>query len=94
MPSPTAEELLASVGGLSPEWAQYIADHIDACRRLLAAGSDMDTVQQHLKDQDVSIISAVLVTTRLIGDHPRRLVAAREIVECSPSRTPSAAKEI
>ncbi|MGW8327117.1 hypothetical protein ACWGLE_04300 [Streptomyces sp. NPDC055897] len=48
----------------------------------------------HLKDQDVSIISAVLVTTRLIGDHPRRLVAAREIVECSPSRTPSAGKEI
>ncbi|MFD8023785.1 hypothetical protein ACFV6G_25590 [Streptomyces lavendulae] len=37
MPSPTAEELLASVKGLSPEFAQQIADHIDECRELLAA---------------------------------------------------------
>ncbi|MFJ8166739.1 hypothetical protein ACIRBY_38280 [Streptomyces sp. NPDC096136] len=90
MPSVTAEELLASVHGLSPEDAQQIADHIDGCRGLLAAGTDMDTVQQHLKDQGVSIIRALLIT-RLLGDHPSRLQAAREIVECSPARTPDSA---
>ncbi|MFD6967677.1 hypothetical protein [Streptomyces sp. NPDC059979] len=88
MPSPTAEELLASIGGLSPELAQRAADRIDECRALLAAGIDMDAVQQHLKDQDVPIIQAILITTRLLDDHPSRLRAAREIVECSPARTP------
>ncbi|GHI40666.1 hypothetical protein [Streptomyces violascens] len=92
MPTPTAEELLASVGGLSPEQAQRIADHIDECRRLLATGTPMDTLQQRLKDQGVSIIQAVLITTRLLGDHPRRFLAAREIVECSPARTRPALK--
>ncbi|MFB6615896.1 hypothetical protein ACFCV9_17055 [Streptomyces sp. NPDC056367] len=87
MPSATAEELLASVGGLSPERAQEIADHIDECRDLLAAGTEMDTVQEHLKDRGVSVINAILITTRLVGDHPSRLRAAREIVECSPART-------
>lgn len=91
MPSPTAEELLASIGGLSPERAQQLADHIDECRGLLAAGTDMDTVQKHLKDQGVPIISAILITTRLLGDHSRRLQTAREIVECSPARTPGTA---
>ncbi|MFI5972714.1 hypothetical protein [Streptomyces sp. NPDC051452] len=91
MPTPTAEELLASVGGLSPDEAQRIADHIDECRDLLTAGTDMDGVQQHLKDQGVSIIRAILITTRLIGDHPSRLRAAREIVECSPARAPDSA---
>ncbi|WP_327280936.1 MULTISPECIES: hypothetical protein [unclassified Streptomyces] len=51
----------------------------------------MDTVQQHLKDQGVPIVGAILITTRLLGDHPSRLRAAREIVECSPVRTPEAA---
>ncbi|MEJ8645392.1 hypothetical protein WKI68_37600 [Streptomyces sp. MS1.HAVA.3] len=87
MPSPTAEELLASISGLSPELAQQAADRIDECRALLAAGIDMDSVQQHLKDQDIPIVIAVLITTRLIGDHPSKLKAAREIVECSPART-------
>ncbi|MFI8503834.1 hypothetical protein ACIGFK_35825 [Streptomyces sp. NPDC085524] len=87
MPSATAEELLASVGGLSPERAQEIADHIDECRDLLAAGTEMDTVQEHLKDRGVSVLNAILITTRLVGDHPSRLRAAREIVECSPART-------
>ncbi|MFD3330875.1 hypothetical protein [Streptomyces sp. NPDC058701] len=88
MPSTTLEELLNNVGGLSPEVAQQAAKHIDECRRLLATGTDMDTVQQHLKDQDVSILLAILITTRLLGDHPSKLRAAREIVECSPARTP------
>ncbi|MFF1415310.1 hypothetical protein ACFVX6_36995 [Streptomyces sp. NPDC058289] len=88
MQSPTAEELLTSVFGLSPEHAQQIADHIDICKGLLAAGTDMDTVQQHLKDQGVPIITAILIT-RLLGDEPITLRAAREIVECSPARTPS-----
>ncbi|MFJ5811626.1 hypothetical protein [Streptomyces sp. NPDC093093] len=88
MPSPTVEELLANVGGLSPERAQEAADHIDECRRLLATGADMDTVQQHLKNQDVGIIQAILITTRLLGEHPNRLRAARVIVECSPARSP------
>ncbi|MEW1640398.1 hypothetical protein AB0469_40940 [Streptomyces sp. NPDC093801] len=91
MPSPTAQELLASVRGLSPEHAQQIADHIDECRTLLAAGTDMNTLQQRLKDQGVSVIRAILITTRLVGDHPGRLQAAREIVECSPARTPDCA---
>ncbi|MFD4925298.1 hypothetical protein ACFWNE_28845 [Streptomyces goshikiensis] len=91
MPTPTAEELLASVGGLSPAQAQQIADRIDQCRDLLTEGTDMDTVQQHLKDQGVPIIRAILITTRLIGDHPSKLRAAREIVECSPARTPDTA---
>ncbi|MCX5409913.1 helix-hairpin-helix domain-containing protein [Streptomyces sp. NBC_00335] len=91
MPTPTAEELLASVSGLSPNQAQQIADHIDQCRDLLTAGTGMDTVQQHLKDQGVPIIRAILITTRLIGDHPSKLRAAREIVECSPARTPDTA---
>ncbi|MFE4632767.1 hypothetical protein ACFRJ1_05210 [Streptomyces sp. NPDC056773] len=91
MPTPTAEELLASISGLSPDQAQQIADHIDQCRDLLTAGTDMDTIQQHLKDQGVPIIRAILITTRLIGDHPSRLRAAREIVECSPARTPDTA---
>ncbi|MDX3540500.1 hypothetical protein PV721_40630 [Streptomyces sp. MB09-01] len=91
MPSPTAEELRASIGGLSPELAQRAADRIDECRALLAAGIDMDAVQQHLKDEGVPIVIAVLITTRLIGDHPGKLKAAREIVECSPARTHSAA---
>ncbi len=91
MPSPTAEELLLSVHGLSAELAQQIADHIDECRGLLTAGTDMDTVQQHLKDQGVPVIRAILITTRLIGDHPSRLQAAREIVECSPAHTPDSA---
>ncbi|MEV7558556.1 hypothetical protein [Streptomyces sp. NPDC089795] len=87
MPSPTAEELLSSIGGLSPELAQQAADRIDECRALLAADTDMDAVQQHLKDQGVPLMIAVLITTRLIGDHPSRLKAARVIVECSPART-------
>ncbi|MFG2976964.1 hypothetical protein ACGFYY_28745 [Streptomyces sp. NPDC048331] len=87
MPSPTAEELLSSIGGLSPELAQRAADRIDECRALLEADTDMDAVQQHLKDQGVPLMIAVLITTRLIGDHPSRLKAAREIVECSPART-------
>ncbi|MFD8289674.1 hypothetical protein ACFV2B_15885 [Streptomyces lavendulae] len=91
MPSPTAEELLASVKGLSPEFAQQIADHIDECRELLAAGTAMDTAQQHLTDRGVPLFSAILITTRLIGDHSSRLRAAREIVECSPARMPDAA---
>ncbi|MGW1771467.1 hypothetical protein [Streptomyces sp. NPDC002104] len=91
MPTPTTEELLASVSGLSNEQAQQIADHIEECRDLLTAGTDMDTVQQHLKDQGIPIIRAILITTRLIGDHPNRLRAAREIVECSPARTPDTA---
>lgn len=91
MPSPTAEELLASVKGLSPERAQQIADHIDECRDLLAAGTAMDTIQQHLKEQGVPVFSAILITTRLVGDHPSRLQAAREIVECSPAHMPDAA---
>ncbi|MFE3760379.1 hypothetical protein ACFXPI_01220 [Streptomyces sp. NPDC059104] len=91
MPGSTAEELLASVHGLSPERAQEIADHIDECRGLLAAGADMDTVQQYLKDHGVSVIHAIVIATRLIGDHPTGLRAAREIVECSPSRTPDTA---
>ncbi|MEV8529823.1 hypothetical protein AB0451_37965 [Streptomyces sp. NPDC052000] len=91
MPTPTAEELLASVGGLSPDEAQQIADHIDECRDLLTAGADMDSVQQHLKNQGVPIIRAILITTRLVGDHPSKLQAAREIVECSPARTPDTA---
>ncbi|WP_331719373.1 hypothetical protein [Streptomyces sp. NBC_00158] len=86
MPGLTAEGQLASVGGLAPARAQEIAGHVDACRDLLAAGGDMDTVQQHLKDQGVPVMSAVLITTRLIGDHPSKLQAARLIVECSPAR--------
>ncbi|MGA5069308.1 hypothetical protein ACPB9E_37140 [Streptomyces exfoliatus] len=92
MPSHTAEELLARVHGLTPERAQQIGDQIDECRQLLDTNIDMDTVQQHLKDQGVSIIQAILITTRLLDDdHPSRLRAAREIVECSPARTHSAA---
>ncbi|GLV88518.1 hypothetical protein Slala03_82070 [Streptomyces lavendulae subsp. lavendulae] len=91
MPSSTADELLASVHGLSPQDAQQIVGQIDECRGLLAAGTDMDTVQQHLKDQGVSVFRAVLITTRLLGNHPRRLQAAREIVECSPTHTPDTA---
>ncbi len=92
MPSHTAEELLASVHGLTPERAQQIGDQIDQCRQLLDTNIDMDTVQQRLKDQGVSIIQAILITTRLLDDdHPSRLRAAREIVECSPARTHSAA---
>lgn len=88
MQSPTADELLASVFGLSPEHAQQIADHVDVCKGLLAAGTDMDTVQQHLKDQGVPIITSILIT-RHLGDQLSTLRAAREIVECSPARTPS-----
>ncbi|WP_328792788.1 MULTISPECIES: hypothetical protein [unclassified Streptomyces] len=44
-------------------------------------------VQQHLKDQGVDIIQAILITTRLLGDHPSSLRAAREVVEGSPART-------
>ncbi|WP_157879711.1 hypothetical protein [Streptomyces yangpuensis] len=91
MPSPTAEELLASIGGLSPELAQQTADRIDECRALLAAGIDMDAIQQHLKDEGVPLMHAVLITTRLIDCHPSNLKAAREIVECSPARTPDSA---
>ncbi|MGA5194044.1 hypothetical protein [Streptomyces exfoliatus] len=92
MPSHTAEELLASVHGLTPERAQHIGDQIDECRQLLDTNIDMDTVQQHLKDQGVSIIQGILITTRLLDDdHPSRLRAAREIVECSPARTHSTA---
>lgn len=89
MPTSTAEELIASIGGLSPALAQDIAQHIDECRVLLTSGTSMDSVQQHLKDQDVPIIQAVLITTRLIGNDPGGLRAAREIVECSPARTPT-----
>ncbi|MFB7982800.1 hypothetical protein [Streptomyces vinaceus] len=91
MPNPTAEKLLVFVGGLSPEYAQQLAHHIDECRDLLTAGTDIDTVQQHLKDQDVPIIAAILIT-RFLGDHPSSLQAAREIVECSPARTPDAGR--
>ncbi|MEU9304760.1 hypothetical protein [Streptomyces sp. NPDC048269] len=87
MPHSTAEELLTNVSGLAPELALQLAGHIDECRRLLGSGVDMDTVQQHLKDQDVPIIHAILITTRLLGEHPSELRAAREIVECSPART-------
>lgn len=87
MASPTAEELFANVSGLTPERAQQVADDIDECRYLLATGASMDAVQQHLKEQGVGIIQAIFVTTRLLGDHPNRLRAAREIVECSPART-------
>ncbi|RST14148.1 hypothetical protein E2C00_18100 [Streptomyces sp. WAC05374] len=83
MPSHTAEELLANVHGLTPERAQQLGDQIDECRQLLDTNVDMDTVQQHLKDKGVSIIHAILTTTRLR--------AAREIVECSPARTHSTA---
>lgn len=89
MLSRTAEELLANVMGLTPERAQQIGDRIDECRRLLDANVDMDAVQQYLKDEGVSTIQAVLITTRLVEDHPSRLRAAREIVECSPARTRS-----
>ncbi|MGW0769288.1 hypothetical protein [Streptomyces sp. NPDC002676] len=85
MPSHTAEELLASVQGLTPERAQQIGDQIDECRRLLATNVGMDAVQQHLKDEGIGIIQAILITTRLLDDHPSRLRAAREIVECSPA---------
>ncbi|MEV7544064.1 hypothetical protein [Streptomyces sp. NPDC089915] len=91
MPGSTADELLASVHGLSPEDAQQIAEQIDECRGLLAAGTGMDTVQQHLKDQGVSVFRAVLITTRPLGNHPRRLQTARELVECSPAHTPDTA---
>ncbi|GAA3101197.1 hypothetical protein [Streptomyces echinatus] len=91
MPSRTAEELLADVQGLTLERAQQIADQIDECRRLLATNVGMDAVQQHLKDEGISIIQAILITTRLLEDHPNRLGAAREIVECSPARARSAA---
>ncbi|GLV92879.1 hypothetical protein Slala04_43330 [Streptomyces lavendulae subsp. lavendulae] len=87
MPSPTAEELRASVKGLPAQQVQQIADHIDACRRLLASGTSMDAVQQHLKDEGLSVIHSILVTSRLLGDHPSRLRAAIEIVSCSPART-------
>ncbi|MFD9409696.1 hypothetical protein ACFWBN_22140 [Streptomyces sp. NPDC059989] len=88
MPSPTVQELLANVHGLTPERARRIGDHIDECRRLLNTHADMDSVQQHLKDEGVGIIDAILITTRLLEDHhPSRLRAAREIVECSPART-------
>ncbi|MFG2985641.1 hypothetical protein ACGFYQ_31035 [Streptomyces sp. NPDC048258] len=89
MPSHTAEELLASFQGLTPERAQQIGDQIDECRRLLNANPDMDAVQQHLKDEGVGIIQAILITTRLLAveEHPSTLRAAREIVECSPART-------
>ncbi len=87
MSSPTAEELLTNVNGLTAEHAQQIAGHIDECRRLLVAGRSMNTVQQHLKDQGLSVIHAVLVTTRLLDDHPSRFRAAIEIVGCSPART-------
>ncbi|MER5764598.1 hypothetical protein [Streptomyces sp. NPDC002082] len=87
MPSHTAEELLANVQGLTPERAQQLGDQIDECRQLLGTDIDMNTVQQHLKDKGVSIIHSILITTRLLGDdHPSRLRAAREIVECSPAR--------
>lgn len=86
MASPPSEELLANVSGLTPERAQQVADDIDECRRLLATGADMDAVQQHLKDQGVGMIQAILITTRLLGDHPSRLRAAREAVEGSPAR--------
>ncbi|MGW7438487.1 hypothetical protein [Streptomyces sp. NPDC054849] len=86
MSSPTAEELLTNVSGLTPERAQWFADHIDECRRLLVTGRSMDTVQQHLKDQGLSMINAIFVTTRLMGDHPSGLRAAIEIVSCSPAR--------
>ncbi|MFG2639098.1 hypothetical protein ACGFX8_36400, partial [Streptomyces sp. NPDC048362] len=76
MPTPTAEELLASVGGLSPDEAQRIADRIDECRELLTAGTDMDSVQQHLKDQGVPIICAILITTR---PTPLRLVETSQV---------------
>ncbi|MFF1410657.1 hypothetical protein ACFVX6_12850 [Streptomyces sp. NPDC058289] len=90
MPSHTAEELLANVHGLTPERAQQLGDQIDACRQLLGANVNMDTIQQDLKDQGVSIIQAILITTRLLDDdHPNRLLAARKIVECSPARTDS-----
>lgn len=91
MPSHTAEELLAGVQGLTPEQAQQIGDQIDECRRLLDTDVDMDAVQQHLKNAGVGVIQAILITTRLLEDHPGRLRAAREIVECSPARTRSTA---
>ncbi|MFI0813786.1 hypothetical protein [Streptomyces echinatus] len=91
MASHTAEELLTNVQGLTLERAQQIADQIDECRRLLATSVGMDAVQQHLADEGISIIQAILITTRLLEDHPNRLRAAREIVECSPARARSAA---
>jgi hypothetical protein len=91
MPSHTAEELLANVHGLAPELAQQIGDQIDECRRLLDTNAGMDAVQQHLKDEGVNIIQAILITTRLLEDHPDRLRSARQIVECSPARTHSTA---
>ncbi|MFD3437252.1 hypothetical protein ACFWU3_07080 [Streptomyces sp. NPDC058685] len=90
MPSDTAEELLANIQGLTLERAQQIGDQIDECRQLLDANIDMDTVQQHLKDKGVSIIQAILITTRLLNDdHPSKLRSARYIVEGSPARTHS-----
>ncbi|MEW2136543.1 hypothetical protein AB0892_08040 [Streptomyces sp. NPDC005409] len=87
MHSPTVEELLSNVGGLTAERAHRIGARIDVCRRLLDTSADMDAVQQYLKDDDVGTVEAVLITTRLLPeDHPSRLRAAREIVECSPAR--------
>ncbi|MGW3209012.1 hypothetical protein [Streptomyces sp. NPDC001135] len=91
MPSHTAEELLANVQGLTPERARQIGKQIDECRRLLATNVGMDAVQQHLKDEGISIIQAILITTRLLEDHPSSLRAAREIVESSPARARSTA---
>ncbi|MFD0268540.1 hypothetical protein ACFVGY_18500 [Streptomyces sp. NPDC127106] len=91
MPSLTVEELLARVSVLPPEQARQIVRQIDQCRRLLGTRAGMDAVQQHLKDQGISVIQAMFITTRLLGnDHPNKLRAARKIVESSPARRRSA----
>ena len=75
-----------TVRGLDPERAAWLTTLVQQCRPLLDQAEGMDAVQRLLRDRNVAIMDAILVTRELLGAGPGTLGQAKAIVLTSPGR--------
>ncbi|SDY48493.1 Uridine kinase [Micromonospora pattaloongensis] len=72
--------------GLDPERAARLTALVQQCRPLLDRGEGMDAVQRLLRDRNIAIMDAILVTRELLAPGPGTLGQAKAIVLTSPGR--------
>ncbi|MFG1677398.1 hypothetical protein [Micromonospora sp. NPDC049282] len=75
-----------TVNGPDPERGARRAALVEWCRPLLERGAGMDAVQRFLRDRNITVVDAVVVTRELLGAGPGALGRAKEIVLTSPGR--------
>ncbi|GII56287.1 hypothetical protein Pth03_46760 [Planotetraspora thailandica] len=75
------------VHGLSPDRRERLTAVFEECQSLLARSEDMESIQQLLRDRDVSVLESILLTFELLRPGGGSLGDAKETVLFSAART-------